>query len=70
MYIISRDRDRPLALGLVDGVLGHDSFATLFMTYEAARHAIRRTRRYADRHGYKWDEILGAPKIIRVEVGG
>ena len=35
---------------------GHVPWATVFPDLRAARYAIRRTRRYAERHGYQWPD--------------
>lgn len=66
LYIVCRDKE---LLGLAEAnILGYTSPATLFVTYETARQAIRRTQRYADRHGYERDGRLGSHRIMRVRV--
>jgi hypothetical protein len=47
------------------GILVTGDVATIFPTYSRARHAIKRTREYAEAHDLRWD-ILERPHKTRI----
>lgn len=52
-YIVVNKEGRPLQAD-PDRILWLGDAATVFVDYETARNAVRKTARYAKRHGYSW----------------
>lgn len=68
--------DRPMELSHYQdaprgGVLLQGDTATGFQTYDRARHALLRSRKYAERAGLSWDVVMQWKcQIVRVKVQG